>query len=102
MFIINEAKYKKLPVDMQKVLDQAGKGAGENYCHYMDTQEAKEKQALTGIQNIELSPTEVARWKVLLDATKRDWAKRMDDRGKAGSEALAVWDTEMSKVRAAK
>lgn len=100
VFIINQAKYKQLPAGLQKILDQAGKEAGENYCHYMDAQEATEKQALTGIQKIQLAPAEIARWQVVLDATKRDWAKRLDERGKAGSEALTVWDAEMKKVRA--
>ena len=75
------------------MLDEAGKEAGENYCHYMDTQEAKERQAFTGIQHIQLSKAEVARWKVLLDATKRDWesagttaAKRAPKRSRPGTQ----------------
>lgn len=99
LFLMNDAKYKSLPADIQKILDRAGKEAGENYCNYMDTHEAMEKQALTGIKTNQLSPTEAARWSSLLTATKKEWANGLDKRGKAGSEALSVWDVEMKKVR---
>jgi TRAP-type C4-dicarboxylate transport system substrate-binding protein len=99
-FLMSEAKYKALPPDLQKVLDQAGKEAGENYCKYMDTQEAKEKAALTTIKGIELSDAEAARWREVLAGVKQEWAKGLDDRGKPGKEALAVWDQEMKKIRA--
>ena len=100
-FLMSEAKYRALPADLQKVFDQAGYEAGMNYCNYMDTEESKEKAALAGsITAIQLSPAEVARWKTVLDATKVEWAKRLDERGKAGSESLAAWDEEMKKIRA--
>ncbi len=99
-FVMSDAKYKALPPDLQKVLDQAGKEAGENYCKYMDTQESKEQAALTTIKATVLSDAEAARWRGVLGGVKEEWAKSLDDRGKPGKEALAVWDQEVKKVRA--
>jgi TRAP-type C4-dicarboxylate transport system substrate-binding protein len=99
-FVMSDAKYKALPGDLQKVLDQAGKEAGENYCKYMDTQESKEQAALTTIKATVLSGAEAARWRTVLAGVKEEWAKNLDDRGKPGKEALAVWDQEIKKVRA--
>jgi TRAP-type C4-dicarboxylate transport system substrate-binding protein len=99
LFLINDAKYKKLPADIQQALDQAGKEAGENYCNYMDTHEAKEREALTAIKTVQLSTAEAARWDALLAVTKKEWANNLDKRGKSGSEALSLWDVEMKKVR---
>jgi TRAP-type C4-dicarboxylate transport system substrate-binding protein len=101
-FLISESKYKQLPLDIQKALDQAGKEAGENYCNYIDTHEKKEIEAMTEITTTTLSPEEAKRWKDVLDATKSEWAEGLDKRRKAGSEAVAAWDTEMASVRAGK
>lgn len=100
LFVFNEEKFGKLPADLQKILEQAGKEAGEHYCQWMDAQEGKEKTAATGIQTIQLAPAEAARWNAKLEGSKQEWGSRMDKRGNAGSEALKAWDEEIKKVRA--
>lgn len=101
-FLISQQRWEALPPDIRKALDQAGKEAGMNYCGYMDREENKQKEVLAdSITSIQLSPSEIARWNVVLDGTKQAWAKRLDERGKPGSETLAVWAKELKKVRAA-
>jgi TRAP-type C4-dicarboxylate transport system substrate-binding protein len=101
-FLISAAKWKTIPEDLRKILDQAGMEAGLNYCDYMDKQEVAEKQALAAkIKSTRPSDAELERWRVLLSGVKNEWAERLDRRNKPGTKVLAAWDEEMKIVRGA-
>jgi TRAP-type C4-dicarboxylate transport system substrate-binding protein len=100
-FLFSQARWQTLPPDIQAILDQAGKEAGMNYCHYMDTQEAKEKEVLASkIKATRPSDAALNEWRTKLGKVKLEWAKRLDARNKPGAAALAAWDEAASKLRA--
>lgn len=100
-FLFSEAKWKTLPPDIRAILDQAGKETGMNYCSYMDTQEAAEKELLSSkIKATRPSDEELDRWAARLEPVKLEWAKRLDARHKPGTAALAAWDESAKAMRA--
>lgn len=100
-FLFSQARWQTLPPDIQAILDQAGKEAGLNYCHYMDTQEAKEKEVLASkIKATRPSDAALDEWRTRLGKVKLEWAKRLDGRNKPGTAALAAWDEAAGKLRA--
>ncbi|THD63173.1 MAG: C4-dicarboxylate ABC transporter [Bradyrhizobium sp.] len=99
-FLISAEKWKAIPDDLKKDMDQAGQEAGMNYCAYMDREELAEQKVLSSsIKATRPSDADLERWRVLLAGVKSEWAKRLDSRRKPGTEALQAWDVEMAKVR---
>jgi TRAP-type C4-dicarboxylate transport system substrate-binding protein len=100
-FLFSQARWQTLPPDIQAALDQAGKEAGMNYCHYMDTEEAKEKALLASkIKATRPSDSALEEWRTKLAKVKLEWAKRLDARNKPGTAALAAWDEAATKLQA--
>jgi TRAP-type C4-dicarboxylate transport system substrate-binding protein len=89
MFIVamNQKTWKKLPPDIQKILEDLSSWAQKLF---NDSADATDEKALSVIQKAEntiirLTPQEKARWVKATKPVVNNWAAKLDDRGLPGT-----------------
>lgn len=82
IFAMREASWEKLSPEAQAAFGQAADKAQQNLCQWMDDKDASERERLAaaGLEVIQLSEAEVARWEERLTGVGEDWVARMDAR----------------------
>lgn len=101
IYVINENVFKRLPADIRKIMTDAGHATSESFAKWMDVQEgkvAKEFQA-KGLTTYAIPADVAADWQKRLARVTERWAKRADDRGLKGSEAVAMWRKALEKTQ---
>ena len=93
LVVINERKFKSLPADVQKALEDAGLKGEQSWCNYVDNNELKIKAELEakGMQIYTWSAADKAKLDELLADVTTEWAKSLDQRGKPGTKVLEAF-----------
>jgi TRAP-type C4-dicarboxylate transport system substrate-binding protein len=97
--MISETKFQSLSKEQQAALLAAGKAASENWCKFVDGNEAAlmEKMEASGLKIHRWSDDDVAKMNAMTASIGADWAKQLDERGMPGSETLAAFTALVAK-----
>ncbi|MBV8889343.1 MAG: TRAP transporter substrate-binding protein DctP [Alphaproteobacteria bacterium] len=89
-WVISDRSWNRLPPDVQQALAKAGPMTSDNFCTYSDTHEDLDQAALVkdGITMVSLDEPQKEAVMEKLAPVAQEWAKKLDQRGKPGSEAL--------------
>jgi len=92
-YIMSEAKYRSLPEDVRKVIDEVGEAATRRACEMTDRDVATtyEKFHGLGIKQITFSDEDQRHLKELFSTVSDEWAKSLEDRGKPARAGLAAF-----------
>lgn len=92
-YIISEAKFKKLPADVQQAMLQVGDRVIAEACRKIDedTTIAIGKLKDAGVTIVKLAPEERQRVNDLLKDIAPNWASELDRRGKPGTQVLKAF-----------
>lgn len=100
-YSIGEARWQKLPPNIQKVMLELGEQAVQRTCQLMDKNEESlfEKVRQAGVSVLRLSDTEHKEQAHLFEGLVNEWAEGLDRRGKPGTETLKAYRAAMSERR---
>lgn len=92
-YSISEARWKKLPENVQKAMLEAGDAATRRACALMDknTESELEKMQRAGMSAVRLPAAEKKELQALFVTVGKEWAEDLDRRGKPGTEALKAY-----------
>lgn len=95
LYAIRQQTWDGLPDEVKAAMTEAGQKAQQNLCAYQDREEDKIRdgyvQAGTLAVNA-LTPEEAARWNALTAGVAADWAARLDQSGRPGTEVLKAFE----------
>ncbi len=100
-YSISEARWKKLPENVQKAMLEAGDAATRRACALMDknTEPDLEKMRQAGMSVVRLSAAEKKDLQSLLATVGTEWAEDLDRRGKPGTEVLKAYLEALQGIR---
>ncbi|NYT62474.1 TRAP transporter substrate-binding protein DctP [Alcaligenaceae bacterium] len=92
-YVISERKWKSLPPQAQKALEQIGEEVSKRGCDIADQQERESIQFLKekGIKQVDLPQSDVAPLRNMQNSVGKEWAQALDKRNKAGTEILNAY-----------
>ncbi len=98
-FMMNRAVYEGLPKDLQQVVDQAGKKFLINQVESFDgtDQEVIDEVKKAGVEIVELSPAEKARWVQKCVPIYDKWISEMKKKGLPVEQEYAEYKTILKK-----
>jgi TRAP-type C4-dicarboxylate transport system substrate-binding protein len=98
---ISEARWKKLPENIQKIMLDAGEAASRNMCTVGDkaVEADYEKLKQRGMMVMNLPPADHKEIAALAATVRAEWADSLDKRGKPGSEVLRAYTEALSAER---
>jgi len=100
-FVISEARWKKLPENVQKAMMDAGEETTRRLCTALDqdlqTDIAKLKQG--GLVTVQLPASDKKELQGLLAGVQTEWAEALDKRGKPGTEVFKAFRAAVQQSR---
>lgn len=101
LLLMTEQRLQSLPEDVRAAFLEAGVATDDNYCSFVDENEAATRDELVanGFEVHEFSEEEVARLDEMLTVVSEDWTSTLDRRGKPGSEALETFRGKLTEAR---
>lgn len=101
VYLISDARWKKLPPDTQKALAEAGDAATRRGCSMMDKDVDSDAAKLRkgGVELVALQPAVHAELANLDATVAQEWAESLDKRGKPGTEVLRAYRAALSPAR---
>lgn len=101
IFGISEARWKKLPESVQKVMLEAGEAASRNMCTVADkvVEADYEKLKQRGVTVTRFPSADHKEIAALAATVGAEWADALDKRGKPGSEVLKAFMEASAAVR---
>ena len=99
-YSIGDAKWQRLPKELQAALMKAGDEIVRSSCINYDRQEASAASRLdaTGVKLIRFDKTDQAKLDATTDEVAVEWAKTLDQRSKPGSAALKAFRTALAEA----
>ena len=100
-YVISEARFKKLPENVQKIMLSVGEEATRRACSMVDRSEGTniEKLKQLGITMVSLAPAERTQLANLMKTVGTEWAEGLDKRGKPGSEVLKAFNEALNQQK---
>jgi TRAP-type C4-dicarboxylate transport system substrate-binding protein len=100
-FSISLKKWNSLSSGAQSILTNAGRALSEQACGPFDTAEnaAIDKIRAAGVRLIPPNGADHADLSIAFDKVRKDWAQRLDDRGKPGSAVVAAFTEAAEKAK---
>jgi len=100
-YMISLEKWKKLPEEVRKAMDEAGEWATRKGCKATDAREASdiEKLKAGGVTFVKLSDSDHKQLAKTLAGVSQEWAKGLDARGKKGSEVLKAFQDGIKSAK---
>lgn len=100
-YVISEARFSKLPENVQKIMLSVGEEATKRGCALVDQGEGGniEKLKQLGITMVSLPPAERAQLASLMKTVGTEWAEGLDKRGKPGSEVLKAFNEALRQQK---
>ncbi|WP_417252631.1 TRAP transporter substrate-binding protein DctP [Castellaniella sp.] len=99
-YSISERKWKSLPKDVQDILSQAGDQVTTQACEQFDTSEQTVMNDLktAGVKFVDFDANDKARLNAVIDKVAMDWAAKLDERNRPGTETLKAFNEALSKT----
>lgn len=97
-YAINEARWKKLPADVQKAMTEVGDATTRRVCKMTDEDVAKSYEVFKqqGMTISRIGPEDQKVLDEVYQQARRDWAAGLDRRGKPGTEALKMFSEALA------
>lgn len=101
VYLISDARWKKLTPDTQRAMTEAGEAATRRGCSMMDKDVDSDAVKLRkgGLELLALQPTMRAELAKINAAVSQEWAESLDKRGKPGSEVLKAYRAGLTTPR---
>ena len=101
VYLISDARWKKLPPETQRAMTEAGEAAMRRGCSMMDKDVDSDAVKLRkgGLELLALQPTMRAELAKINAAVSQEWAESLDKRGKPGSEVLKAYRAGLTTSR---
>ena len=101
VYLISDARWKKLTPDTQRAMSEAGEAATRRGCSMMDKDVDSDAVKLRkgGLELLALQPTTRAELAKINAAVSQEWAESLDKRGKPGSEVLKAYRAGLTTPR---
>lgn len=101
VYLISDARWKKLPPETQRAMTEAGEAATRRGCSMMDKDVDSDAVKLRkgGLELLALQPTMRAELAKINAAVSQEWAESLDKRGKPGSEVLRAYRASLAPSR---
>ena len=101
VYLISDARWKKLTPDTQRAMTEAGEAATRRGCSMMDKDVDSDAVKLRkgGLELLALQPTMRAELAKINAAVSQEWAESLDKRGKPGSEVLKAYRAGLTTSR---
>ena len=101
VYLISDARWKKLTPDTQRAMSEAGEAATRRGCSMMDKDVDSDAVKLRkgGLELLALQPTMRAELAKINAAVSQEWAESLDKRGKPGSEVLKAYRAGLTTSR---
>jgi TRAP-type C4-dicarboxylate transport system substrate-binding protein len=103
IFVMNRAKWNKLPPDLQKVFNEVGGTYGSEFFGkgmVADENEAREGGIKKfGCEFYALPPDELAKWNKRLEAVQEDWVKGAESKGLAARKVMEGYRRFVQKAK---
>ena len=101
VYLISDARWKKLTPDTQRAMTEAGEAATRRGCSMMDKDVDSDAVKLRkgGLELLPLQPTMRAELAKINAAVSQEWAESLDKRGKPGSEVLKAYRAGLTTSR---
>ncbi|TAK65722.1 MAG: C4-dicarboxylate ABC transporter [Betaproteobacteria bacterium] len=100
-YSISEARWQKLPQNVQKAMNEASEAATRNLCGFTDKQMEIDKEKIRQ-QGVVLAPLPQSERKEIdanFSVVAGEWAEILDKRGKPGSEVLKAYRAALQELR---
>ncbi|OGA33589.1 MAG: C4-dicarboxylate ABC transporter [Betaproteobacteria bacterium RIFCSPLOWO2_12_FULL_62_13b] len=96
-YVISEARWKKLPENVRKAMEDAGEAATKRTCALVDKDQDTDIEKLRqgGMTLVKLPATEHAALAALMASVGQEWAETLDKRGKPGTEVLKAFNNAL-------
>ena len=101
VYLISDARWKKLTPDTQRAMTEAGEAATRRGCSMMDKDVDSDAVKLRkgGLELLALQPTMRAELAKINAVVSQEWAESLDKRGKPGSEVLKAYRAGLTTSR---
>lgn len=98
---ISEARWKRLPENVRKVMQEAGEAANRNMCVIADkgVETDYEKLKQRGVSAVRFPAADHQEIAALAATVRAEWAEGLDKRGKPGTEVLKAFGDTLSSMR---
>ncbi|MCC7184301.1 MAG: Solute-binding protein [Rhodocyclaceae bacterium] len=98
-YIISEARWKKLPERVRKLMWDAGEASTRNACGFADRANEADRDRLKqrGMHFVQLSAADRKQIETQLATVANDWAESLDKRGKPGTEVLKAFRAALAQ-----
>lgn len=103
--VMSDAKWKKLPKNVQQAMLQAGDKAWKNFCTHEEQSKApimKKLEAEHHWKVYKLTAADKQAWHKTFAPVQEKWAKTLDSRGKPGTKVLKAFRAAVEKAGAGK
>lgn len=92
-YIISEARWKKLPERVRKLMWDAGEASTRNACGFADRANDADRDKLRqrGVHFVQFSAADRKQIETQLATVANEWAESLDKRGKPGTEVLKAF-----------
>jgi TRAP-type C4-dicarboxylate transport system substrate-binding protein len=99
---ISETKWKSLPPDVQKIMTEAGERITMQACRKIDKGVDEQLAAwkASGISIVEFGQADHEALRKVFEEVGEDWAKRLDQRGKPGTDTLKAFRDALAQSKA--
>jgi TRAP-type C4-dicarboxylate transport system substrate-binding protein len=99
---ISETKWKSLPPDVQKIMTEAGERITMQACRKIDKGVDEQLTAwkASGISIVEFGQADHEALRKVFEEVGEDWAKRLDQRGKPGTDTLKAFRDALTQSKA--
>lgn len=100
-YVISEARWKQLPENVRKAMEDAGEAATKRACALVDKDQDVDTERLrqAGVTLVKLPPAERAALAGLMASVNAEWAETLDKRGKPGTEVLKAFNETLKRTR---
>ncbi|MDP1538121.1 MAG: TRAP transporter substrate-binding protein DctP [Burkholderiales bacterium] len=100
-YVISEARFKKLPDNVQQVMLTVGEEATRRACTLVDKNAVDTAESLkrAGITMVTLPASERAELQALMKTVGAEWAEGLDKRNKPGTQVLEAFDAALRRGR---
>ena len=99
--VIGKEKFESLPDDVRTAMTEAGAETAKHVAEWMDDNEQKIAKDFAGdkIDIYSIDKPVLEDWNGKLAGVADTWAKRLDDRGKPGTDTLQKWKAALDAVK---
>ena len=98
-YVISQERWDALSPEVQAAMEKAGDEATKRGCEAAEKLDKQDKQTIadSGVTFVDLPPEDKKKLETMMSEVGDEWAARLDERGKPGTEILQAFREALSK-----